>query len=66
MILKTNCIPLSELNKVYEWKKLIYNFKYKYIKAKRIYFKVTPCILLLKSAKKKLVRSSAFHCLAEN
>ena len=52
MILKTNCIPLSELNKVYEWKKLIYNFKYKYIKAKRIYFKVTPCILLLKSAKK--------------
>ena len=32
---------------------IIYNFKYKYIKAKRIYLKVTPCILVLKLAKKK-------------
>ena len=46
---------------------IIYNFKYKYVQAKRIYVKVTPCILVLKSAK-ILVRKksgSAFHCLAE-
>ena len=36
----------------------IYNFKYKYIKAKRIYLKVTPCILVLKLAKKTSAKKS--------
>ena len=36
----------------------VYNFKYKYIKAKRIYLKVTPCILVLKLAKKTSAKKS--------
>ena len=39
----------------------IYNFKYKYIKVKRIYLKVTPCILVLKLAKKKKTSAKKSH-----
>ena len=47
---------------------MLFTIKSKYVRAKRIYMKVTSCILVLKSAKKKLVgkkSGSAFHCLAE-
>ena len=38
-----------------------------YVQEKRIYMKVTSCILVLKSAKKVVRKKSgsAFHCLAE-